>query len=468
MEIIAGIIGIAAGFFIAGLLLRARHRAELANKNMESSNELSILDERLKSKEAQIEELKSIQMEREKKIEELTTEKLVFAAKVSELETIVSKERKLTDEKLEILEESKEKLSNSFKALANDIFDEKSKKFRETNKDSLEALLNPLSEKIKNFEKKVEDTHEKNIKDRSTLVEKISQLHDLNQQLSKDADSLANALKGETKTQGNWGEMILERILESSGLRKGWEYETQKSMTSSEGKKQLPDVIVKLPENRSVIIDSKVSLNAYERHCRSEDDSEKAKALNEHLASIKRHISELSGKNYQNLYEIKSLDFVLMFVPIESAFAAAIRFEHDLFLDALRKNIVIVTPSTLLATLRTLSHIWKQEFQNRNAAEIARQSGALYDKFNGFVKDLESIGNRLDQTQQSYSSAMNKLKTGKGNLIKRAEDIKQLGAKTKSKLPEKLLDEAGALEQVALLSEAGEKNSKLDATPEKI
>lgn len=394
--------------------------------------------------------------EKTRSAEDLNSRNSSLSVRIAELETIISKERSENAEKLKILDESKEKLTEAFKNLANDIFEEKSKKFTEHNKINLETLLNPLGLKIKEFEKKVEDTHEKSVRDSSALMEKISQLQELNRQLSSDATDLTRALKGEAKTQGNWGELILERILEVSGLEKDIEYEKTPCCTE-DGKRYQPDVVVKLPEGKHLIIDAKVSLTAYERYCSAQDEAVKSSSLNEHILSVRKHIQELSAKNYQGLRQLKSPDFVLMFIPVESAFALAVRNETALFTEAIEKNIVIVTPSTLLATLRIVSHIWKQEKQNRNAAEIARQSGLLYDKFLGFLKDMEGIGIRIDQAQKSYSEAMGKLKTGRGNLIRKAEEIRLLGAKEKARLPEELT--AGAMENEDELNEKNENPS---------
>ncbi len=260
--------------------------------------------------------------------------------------------------------------------------------------------------------------------------------------MTKEANNLTRALKGDSKTQGNWGEFILESILEKSGLVKDREYTIQTSIKNDEGKLLRPDVIINLPENKSMVIDSKVSLTAYEQYVSSEDDAERIKYLSDHVVSVKNHMKRLSPKEYQNLYGLQSLDFVLMFIPIEPAFAAAVQSDSNIFYEAFEKNIVIVSPTTLLATLRTISSLWKQEKQNRNAIEIAKQSGELYDKFVGFMEDLVSIGNNLKQTKDNYDKAMNKLVEGRGNLVKRVENIKQLGAKATKSLPNSLLDRA--------------------------
>ena len=349
-------------------------------------------------------------------------------------------QEKLDEQKSEI-EELQSKFVKEFENLANKILDEKSSKFTLQNKENLDQILKPLSENIKAFEKKVEDVYVNDTKERATLAQQIKTLHDLNQQMSRDATNLTNALKGETKSQGNWGEFILESLLEKSGLVKDREYFLQESITSEGGRRYQPDVIIRLPENKSVIIDSKVSLIAYEKFSSAENEDERLGSIKEHILSIRNHIKNLNGKNYQNLYGINGLDFVLMFLPIEPAFSLALQNDSGLFQEAYDKNIVIVSPTTLLATLRTIASIWRQENQNKNAIEIARQSGALYDKFVGFVEDLQTIGSRIEQTQNAYSDAMKKLSTGRGNLLNSAEKIRKLGAKTSKTLPQSMIDD---------------------------
>lgn len=378
-----------------------------------------------------------------KSSEELQTERgkvLEFSSLSSILKSENSNLIQKLDEQKKEIEELQQRFVKEFENLANRIFDEKSSKFTAQNKDNIDQILKPLNEKIKEFEKKVEETYDKESKQRFSLEVEIKKLYEANLQITKDATNLTNALKGQSKTQGNWGEFILENILEKSGLVKGREYIVQESYTGEDRKRFQPDIIINLPENKSLVIDSKVSLVAYERYSSAEGDTERVNALREHIASLKNHIKGLSEKNYQNLYQIQSLDFVLMFMPIEPAFSLAVQYEPGLFNEAFEKNIVIVSPSTLLATLRTIASIWRQEKQNKNALEIARQSGALYDKFVGFVEDLINIGNRIDASKASYVEAMKKLREGSGNLISRAEKIKKLGARTSKSLPKALLD----------------------------
>ncbi len=364
-----------------------------------------------------------------------------------DLEGEVARLRERNQNLLERLELHKEELlriqeqmKNEFRVMANEILEEKSTKFTKQNEVNLKILLDPLGERLKEFSTKVEETYTTEMKERVTLQEQIRSLTELNQQMSTETRNLTRALKGDSKVQGNWGEVILERILEKSGLQRDREYRVQVSGNTEEGRRVQPDIIIELPENKQLIIDSKVSITAFERFSSAEEDRDREHALKEHIQSVRAHIKGLSDKNYQNMYEINTPDFVLMFIPIEPAFSLVLQQEPGLYNEAMDKNIVIVSPTTLLATLSTISSIWKQENRTRNALEIARQGGALYDKFVGFVEDLNVIGNRLNQTQKSYDQAMNKLKTGSGNLIKRAEDLRKLEAKTTKRLPQDVIE----------------------------
>ncbi|MGD8307200.1 MAG: DNA recombination protein RmuC [Ignavibacteria bacterium] len=350
-------------------------------------------------------------------------------------------QQKLEENKSEV-EQLQEKFTKEFENLANRIFDEKSSKFTDQNKAQLREILDPLRERISEFQNKVEESNKESIDRNAALRQQLSSLKEMNLQMSQDAQNLVRALKGDTKAQGDWGELQLEKILERSGLRKGYEYTMQESFTNEEGNRSRLDVIINLPDEKKIIIDSKVSLVDYERMVSAEDDKEKNIHLKSFIGSVKKHINELSKKRYQNLFDNTSLDFVLMFIPIEPAFSMAIQYGESLYVDAYDKNIIIVSSSTLLATLRTIANIWKQEYQNRNVIEIAKQSGALYDKFVGFVDDLIDIGNRMDQAKSSYEGAMNKLTDGTGNLVNRAEKIRKLGAKTSKSLPQKIVDRA--------------------------
>jgi DNA recombination protein RmuC len=355
------------------------------------------------------------------------------------LEAELDSERKQVQYRIDSLNEAKEALTNQFKNLANEILDDKTKKFTEQNAQQLDILLKPLQTKLTEFKEQVSNSYEKESKERFALKHEIERLANLNLKMSDEARSLTNALKGDSKIQGNWGELVLESILESSGLRKGEEYLVQDSHTQADGSRLQPDVIIKLPEGRHLVIDSKVSITAYARHTEATSPDEADKELIAHIQSIRQHIQGLSGKNYAGIADLASVDFVLMFIPIEPAFLSALKSAPNLYQEALGKNIVLVCPSTLMATLRTVAHLWRQDQQNKNAMEIARQCANLYDKFVGFVEDLEQIGKRLDQAQSSYHDAFNKLKSGKGNLIKAAERVKELGVKPSKSITNHLI-----------------------------
>ena len=350
-------------------------------------------------------------------------------------------EEKLGAQKQEV-DALQDKMTIQFRNLANDLLEEKSKKFTDQNKLHLEGVLKPLGERIQAFEKQVVQTNQESLARNVALRTEIQRLNELNTQITKEAENLAKAIKGDTKTQGNWGEFILESILEKSGLVKDREYIVQASFLTEEGKRYQPDVVIKLPDDKHLIIDAKVSLVNYERFFNAEEEPARAIELKRHLQSIRKHLKELSEKNYQNQYHLKGLDFVLMFIPMEPAFSLAIQHDRTLFNEAYEKNIVIVSPSTLIATLRTIANIWKNEYQNQHALEIAQQGGALYDKFVGFVEDLKNIGRQMDVTQKTYVEAMKKLYEGKGNLVRRAQKIKALGARTSKALDQPLIDRA--------------------------
>ncbi len=310
----------------------------------------------------------------------------------------------------------------------------------------MDQLLNPLGEKLEAFKKKVEETYDDENRQRATLKEQIKQMAELNKTMSEDAKNLTKALKGDSKTQGNWGEVILQRILEKSGLRKDEEYFVEQSVTMDDGRRIRPDVVVRLPDEKFLVIDSKVSLTAYEQFSSAEDEADQERALKEHINSIRTHVKGLSEKNYQHIHGDRSPDFVLLFIPIEPAFGAALQHDSNLYYEAFDKNIVIVSPSTLLATLATIDSVWKQEYQNKNAMEIAKRGGALYDKFVLFVESMNDIGQRIRQTQDSYDEAMGRLSTGAGNLVRQAEMIRKLGAKTSKQLPDGMEEDQELIE----------------------
>jgi len=422
MEFLILISGVIIGAVLEWIIINTRQKANLMVKN-----------EKILSLEK---DKDSLQAEISKKDELLLEVNRKLATGDSDFKHLSAK---LAEQKAEI-EKLQEKFYVEFRNLANDILDEKTKKFTEQNKTNLDQILKPLSDKIKDFEKKVEETYDKEAQQRFSLKEEVKRLTELNQIVSKEAANLTRALKGESKVQGNWGEIILESILEKSGLAKDREYFIQKSYLTEEGKRLQPDVVVVYPGNRSIVIDSKVSLSAYERYISSVNPEDQENELKEHFLSVKRHIDELSIKAYHTLYDLKSLDFVVMFMPVEPAYLVAIQNDMGLWNYAYEKRILLISPTNLIAALKMIESMWRQEYQNKNAEEIARQSGDLYDKFVGFVTDLIELGKRLKSTDAYYEESMKKLTDGKGNLISRIENIRKLGAKTKKNLPQNLLN----------------------------
>ena len=432
------------GYVIGKMMAAANARTEassLAEKLLSSNSQLEMvrqqqLLERVANEKAVERHLLDI--------ENLRTQKEVLAIQLTKKEAdYANLFEKHREQKFEV-EQLQQKFTKEFENLANKILDEKSLKFTEQNKTNLSNILAPLQEKIQLFERKVEDTHKESIDYHAALRQQILGLREMNEQMSRETLNLTKALKGDSKMQGNWGELVLERVLEKSGLEKGREYEVQQSFTNEFGQRVFPDVVVNLPDGKKMVIDSKVSLVAYEKFCNEEDDVLRATSLREHVNSIKRHVEQLGEKNYHDLYQMESPDFVLLFIPIEPAFAIALNEDTTLYNRAFEKNIVIVTPSTLLATLRTIDSMWTNQKQQENAYEIARQAGALYDKFEGFVGDLVRIGKKIDESKMEYAGAMNKLVDGKGNLITSVERLKKMGAKAKKALPENILRRADA------------------------
>ncbi|MEJ6791473.1 MAG: DNA recombination protein RmuC [Lacinutrix sp.] len=409
----------------------------LFNK-LKSKSKQSTLQERQSQMQSTIDDLKQNLIKIESEREYIRNEKEILnqelARKSTEFENLQTQNLKQDEE----LAKQQEQLRKDFEIMASKILDEKSEKFTLQNKENIKNILNPLQEKIQLFEKKVDDTQKESISMHSALKEQLLGLKDLNQQMTKEATNLTRALKGDSKMQGNWGELVLERVLEKSGLEKDREYFVQQNFTREDGSRVLPDIVLHLPDNKKMIIDSKVSLTDYERYVNADEDEREA-FLKEHINSIRKHVDQLSEKKYEDLYDIESPDFVLLFVPIEPAFAVAINADNSLYNKAFEKNIVIVTPSTLLATLRTVDSMWNNEKQQQNAIEIARQAGALYDKFHGLVTDLTGVGKKIDAAKTDYSAAMNKLVEGKGNLVTSVEKIKKLGAKAKKALPEAII-----------------------------
>lgn len=430
------------GIYIGRMLLKASKSSEQSVWE-EKLNQATLRYEQLKeqfeqqrkSLENQIQQLLS---DKEKLLSDKQSLLVNLSRREAEFENLLQKN---AEQKQEV-EQLQEKFTKEFENLANKILEEKSSKFTEQNKENIKNILTPLQEKIQIFEKKVEESQKENIGIHASLKEQLLHLQNQNLKITQEAENLTKALKGDSKMQGNWGELVLERVLEKSGLEKDREYFVQQSRVNEEGNRLMPDVVIHLPDNKKMIIDSKVSLTAYERYVNEDDSALKNTYLKEHITSLKRHIDQLSEKNYHDLYRMESPDFILLFIPIEPAFAIAVNHENNLYNKAFEKNIVIVTPSTLLATLRTIDSMWTNQKQQENAYEIARLAGSLYDKFEGFVSDLIKIGKKMDEAKMEYSGAMNKLVDGRGNVITTIEKLKKMGAKTQKSLPESLLKRA--------------------------
>ncbi|MFZ4521862.1 MAG: DNA recombination protein RmuC [Bacteroidales bacterium] len=428
------IAGLVMVFIRLGKHSSKRDESEALRLQIETlSKEKSTIEERARMLRDQLDSSNRLMAEKDNTIIDLNR-------KLTTRETeYISLDQKLNEQKADI-EHLQDKFRLEFKNLANEILEEKSQKFTEQNRTKLDEILKPLGEKIRDFEKKVDETYDKESKQRFSLEKEIKNLTDLNQQISKEANNLTNALKGQAKTRGNWGEVILESILEKSGLTRDREFFIQSSYTNDHGKRLQPDVIVAYPGERNVVIDAKVSLVAYEQYSSSESREEQEMAARDHLQSVKNHIIDLSSKNYQDIYALKSLDFVMLFMPIEPAYMLAMQSDPNLWNWAYDRRILLISPTNLIAALRMIANLWRVEYQNKNAVEIARQSGELYDKFTGFLEDLLDIGSKLDATHKAYDASINKLSTGKGNLIRRVENIKLLGAKAGKEIPRSLLE----------------------------
>jgi DNA recombination protein RmuC len=403
-----------------------------------AENTILVLDQKSNEAEAKlIQRIEKLEVEKNEVLEQLTNEK----KRMSQAEESFKAQREKLMEQKQFVDESQQRFKTEFENVANKILKEKTAEFTEVNKTNLDSLLNPLKENIKSFEDKVEKVYKSESDERNVLKGTIDQMMLMNKTMSIETLNLTKALKGDNKKQGNWGEMVLDKLLESSGLIDGVNYSKQKSFTAEDGNRLQPDVIIFLPEEKHIVIDSKVSLVAYERLVSNDVEEDRDTLTKLHVNSIKNHINGLSGKNYHDLYDINSPEFVLLFVPIESSFAIAIQYDQELFDFALRKKVVVVTPSTLMATLKTVAFMWKQEQQTKNAIDIATKAGQLYDKFVGFVTDLQKVGEHIDKSQKVYSDAMNKLSTGNGNLLGRVENLKKLGAVANKNLDTKFLEE---------------------------
>ncbi|MFK8276063.1 DNA recombination protein RmuC [Capnocytophaga cynodegmi] len=429
LYIIISIICLAIGFFLGTYINKIKTENLISsNKNREELQQRSL---------EELQQLLAIEKQEKEDFRDQKDElNLLLTKNESEKEFLLTKLKEKSKE-TELLQE---KFSKEFENLANKILEEKSSKFTEQNKENLKNILSPLQEKIKDFEQKVEHSQKENISIHSALKQQLIDLQNQNLRITKEAENLTKALKGDSKIQGNWGELVLEKVLEKSNLEKGREYTIQESFVREDGSRVIPDVIIHLPDGKKMIIDSKVSLTDYERFVNAEDE-EKPIFLKQHINSIKRHIDQLSGKKYEDLYT-NSPDFVLMFIPIEPAFAIALQNDDSLYTKAFAQNIVIVTPTTLLATLRTIDSMWTNQKQQENAYEISRQAGALYDKFEGFITDLIKIGKKMDEAKSEYGNAMNKLVEGKGNIVRSIEKLKIMGVKSKKSIPEAILKRA--------------------------
>jgi DNA recombination protein RmuC len=430
--------GLAIGVVLSWLYLKARPFPQAAELQ-QLLTQKGIAESRINTLEVEKSKLDADQRQREQQLMALNSTNSTLEANLR------FQQEKLANQQQEMAE-IREKFTLEFKAIANELLEDKSKRFNEQNQQQMELILSPLRERLKDFEQKVDTTHKESLEKHASLFNELKNLKELNQNMSEEARNLTRALKGENKTQGNWGEVILERILERSGLTRDQEYRVQESFTTEEGRRLQPDITILLPDQKFLIIDSKVSLIDYERYSSAVDDRERELALKRHLLSLRAHIKQLSDKKYEQLHGHGSPDFVLLFVPIEPAFNLAVQHDNELFGDAFDRNIVLVSTSTLLATLRTIASLWQQEKQNQNAQEIARQAANLYDKFVDFTNDLVKVGSQLDTTKRTYEETMKKLTEGKDNLVRKTERLRELGAKGTKQIDSRLLDRSGASE----------------------
>ncbi len=423
MEIIISIISFTSGFVLCFFIFRNK-------KNVLEGTKEDLI--RIKTENEQLNKLFS---ESRTKIDLLHKEKLELSATLSSAETNLANMSERLDNQKEEMSKLQLQFKLQFENLANKIFDEKSKVFKENNKQQLDTLLNPFQKDLKDFKNIISETYEKGLKERTEISSELKQIQRLNQQLQEEATNLTKALKGDSQKQGRWGEMILEKILESSGLTKGEQYKMQDSFTLDTGKRLRPDAVIYLPENKHIIIDSKVSLVAFEKYVNSDNQEDKAKFIKAHIDSVRKHIKDLSSKDYISRLELENPEYLLMFIPIEASFSAAVTYDKSIFNDAWEKRIVIVSPTTLIATLMTISAMWRQTKQTRNALQIAERGGKLYDKFYGFIDDMNRIGQSLEKAEKEYQNAYKKLVSGSGSLVRQTEILKELGAKTTKQIP---------------------------------
>ncbi|MDX1526445.1 MAG: DNA recombination protein RmuC [Pseudidiomarina maritima] len=443
-QILVSVAGIAAiGMLLAWFVWVPRLRTQLRHQQQHAQQQLDFAQQQLAQLQQQLQQQQSdaeqriakAEQQRELAQQQAHTAQAKLAALTAELQAKLASAK----EKQQLLEDSEERLKQQFERLAQQIFEQKSERLQHTSKQTLETTLAPFKQQLEAFKTQVSQQYADEIKQRSALSEQVNSLRELNQQMAAEAEALTKALKGDVKTQGNWGEVVLERILTQSGLREGHEYETQSHYRDDDGKSFKPDVIVHLPHAKDVVIDSKVSLVAYERYFNSDDELAREQALNEHVTSLRNHIKGLGKKNYQQLDGVRTLDYVLMFIPIEPAFLLAVDRDPELIRLALDNNIMLVSPTNLLVALRTVNNIWQYEYQNQNAQKIATDAAKLYDKFVGFIDDMQRIEGSLDALRKHYDGAMNKLSTGRGNLVGRVEQFRKMGVQTSKQLDPKLL-----------------------------
>ncbi|WP_417689797.1 DNA recombination protein RmuC [Pseudidiomarina sp.] len=430
-----------AALVVGGLLTWLWQRAKSQQAEQQLEHQVGLAAQREAQLEHELEQTEQRLQRAEQQQQQLQQQRSQLQADLAANQSKLESSLKHAEEKQRLLEASEERMKKEFERLAQQIFEQKSERLQQSSKQTLEVTLAPFKQQLEAFKKQVESQYTEELKQRASLTTEITSLKELNKQMAAEADALTRALKGDTKAQGNWGEVVLERILTQSGLREGHEYETQSHHRDEDGRSFKPDVVVHLPNEKDVVIDSKVSLVAYERYFNSDDDKEREGALTEHVNSLRAHIKGLSKKNYQQLDSVRTLDYVLMFIPIEPAFLLAVDRDPELIRLALEHNIMLVSPTNLLVALRTVNNIWQYEHQNRNAQKIAEDAGKLYDKFAGFIEDMQKIGNSLDTVRKHYDGAMNKLSTGRGNLVGRVEKFKEMGVQTSKKLDSKLLDD---------------------------
>jgi DNA recombination protein RmuC len=439
--IVVALAALALGFLLHFLLSHNKNN-QLQQKIVELEQDLAVSTQKIEQAEKVSSDYQQQTQQMEQRWLEQQSNSQQLSVQLAQQKVRSEESLKANHEKLELLQKAKAEMLVQFRDLANQVMQKNSENFSEHHQKSLGSVLDPFKQQLSEFRKRVDHVYETESKERVSLLNEISSLKELNQQITEEASNLTQALKGDRKAQGNWGEVILERVLEASGLQKGREYETQMNLQSNDGNRFLPDVVIHLPDQKDIIVDSKVSLSAYERYFSSDSDDDRKVALKQHIQAIRDHVNKLSEKKYDDLKGLHTLDFVFVFIPVEPAYLLAVQEDANLFSDAFTKKIIVVSPTTLLATLRIVENLWRFERQNKNAEEIARQAGKLYDKFYGFITDLDKVGMRISQAKSSFDDAKSKLSIGRGNLLTSTEKLKTLGAKTRKQLDDKLLKEA--------------------------